>query len=513
MFSNKSLFIFSQFILILNYLPLYLSIISIPFKLNILSIYRSYNSTNFYNFYFNRDIFLELNIGTPAKKTKAALSLDSSCFYFLNDGSNTNNYHPVKSSSFNLNDKSTTFSNLRNADDIIYFQDNNKRQKLSFVLMDSTVEKIMNNNYMPIIGLKHPFVYSGSKSFYPCPNFLYELKQTKIINKMIWTIKFDSKYNGEFILGGDLSEYDEDKYPKELYKVTYFDLKYSIIFDSIYTKHKISNRITYISDSKSSDNFRKASININSGVIIGTSEYKNFIDYHFFNNLIKRKICQVDGVDDYLIYNCRMEFGGMASPRYPTISYFEEFPDLIFKSSNLEYNFILKSYDLFEQIFGKYYFVIIFKNRTIGDDYWHLGEPFYRKFTFSINLDAKTIGFYHKKVKGKKVNKTKNNNKINKTKFLDDDDDEDEDVNKNNTDDNKSMNKILKYFIEIIIAIGIALVGYYIGITVREKRKKRANELKDENYEYMTEQNKDINENNNNQKEEKLVELNSRLGL
>ena len=513
MFSKNNLFLFYQFIVILLYLPLSLSIISIPFKLNISNVYKSYNPADFYNVFFKRSIFIEMNIGTPSKKINSTLNLKSSCFYFSCNDSNINNFYPIKSSSFKLNGKSNIYTDLRNAHDIIYFQDIKRSQKLSFLLMNDTDKKIMNNNYMPIIGLKHPFVFSGSKSFYPCPNFLYELKQAKIINKMIWTIKFDSKYNGEFILGGDLSEYDEDKYPNELYKVTYFDLKYSIIFDSIYTKHKISNRITYISDNKSSDNFRKASININSGVIIGTSEYKNFIDYHFFNNLIKRKICQVDSVDDYLIYSCRIEFGGMASPRYPTISYFEEFPDLIFKSSNLEYNFILKSYDLFEQIFGKYYFLIIFKNRTIGDDYWHLGEPFYRKFTFSINLDAKTIGFYEKKIKGKKVNKTKNNNKINNTQFLDDDDEEDEDVNKNNTNDNKSMNKILKYFIEIIIAIVIALVGYYIGITVREKRKKRANELKDENYEYMTEQNKDINENNNNQKKEKLVELNSRLGL
>jgi hypothetical protein len=227
-----------------------------------------------------------LNIGTPLKKTKATMNMVSSCFYFLNDSSNINNYHPVNSSSFNLNDKSTRFYNLRNANDIIYFQDINKSQKLSFLLEDNTVEKIMNNNYIPKIGLEYPIFTSGKKSYYPCPNFLYELKQAKIINKLIWTIKFDSKYIGKFIIGGDLSEYDEEEYPNELYKTIYYDLEYSIIFDSIYTMHNISNRITYISDSKSSSTFRKAIIKINSGVIIGTSEYKNFIDNNFFNNLL-----------------------------------------------------------------------------------------------------------------------------------------------------------------------------------------------------------------------------------
>jgi len=511
MLSKNNLSLFFQIILILYYLPLYLPIISIPFKLDILSIYKSYNSTNFYNIYFNRSIYLELNIGTPPQKTRATMNLGSSCFYFSNDGSNINNYHPINSSSFNLNTKSNTYTNLRNANDIIYFQNINKNQTLSFLLVDDKFESIKNNNYMPKIGLKYPFASSGRMFYYPCPSFLYELRQAKVIDKMMWTIKYDSKYNGEFIIGDDLSKYDEDKYPSESYRTTYFDLQYIIFFDSVYTMHKISKRIQYISDNKSSKGFIKAFININSGVIIGTSEYKNFIDNYFFNNLFKRKICQVDCVNDYLIYSCSIDFSGRANPRYPTINYYEEFPDLIFKSSKLELNFPLKSNDLFEQIFGRYYFLIIFKNNetTTDNDFWYLGEPFYKKYTFSINLDAKTIGFYsEKEINGKKVNNTKNNNKINSTK------DDDDDVDKNNLNNsNKSMNKILKYFIEIIIVIGIALLAYYIGVTVREKRKKRANELKDENYEYMPEQNKDINENKSNQKKEKLVELNSQLGL
>ena len=289
MLSRNNSFLFSQFILILNFLSLYSSIISIPFNLDILSIYKSYNSTSFYNFYCNREILLELNIGTPPKKVKSTMNLISSCFYFLNDSSIINNYHPINSSSFNLNDKSTRFYNLRNANDIIFFKDINKSQKISFLIEDNTVEKIMNSNYIPKIGLEYPIYTSGKKSNYPCPNFLYELKQAKVINKMIWTIKFDSKYNGEFIIGGDLSEYDEEKYPNELYKTIYYDLQYSIIFDSIYTMNLINNRITYISDHKSSNSLRKAIIKINSGVIIGTAEYKNFIDNNFFNNLIKKK--------------------------------------------------------------------------------------------------------------------------------------------------------------------------------------------------------------------------------
>ena len=479
MFSNK-LFLFFQLILILYYLPLCLSIISIPFNLDVLSIYKSYNSTYFYNFYFNKNIYLQLNIGTPIQKARATLNLGSSCFYFSNDSSNNNNYHPINSSSFNLNGKSTVFNNLINANDILYFQDIKKSQKLPFLLDNNTVEKI---NYMAKIGLNYPFSNIGRIILYPCPSFLYELKQAKVIDKMMWTIKYNSKYNGEFIIGDDLSKYDEDKYPNEFYKTTYFDLQYSIIFDSIYILNKINNSIQYIVDSKSINIFRKASIKINSGLIIGTSEYKNFIDTNFFNNLIKKEICQVDCVNYYLIYSCNTEFSRS------TTNYFSEFPDLIFKSTKLEYNFILKNNDLFEPISGKYYFLIIFKNNAtnITNNFWHLGEPFYKKYPFSINVDSKTIGFYlNEEANNKKENNTKNNDKINDT--------DNDDVNKNNSNDNKSMNTILKYFIEIIIVIVIALVAYYIGVTVNEKRKKRANELKDDNYEYMPEENKIINE-------------------
>jgi hypothetical protein len=140
MFSKNNLFLFFQFILIqlYLYLPLGSSIISIPFKLNISNISKLYNSTDFYKAYFNRSIFLEMNIGTSSKKINATLNLKSSCFYFSNDDTNTNNYYPIKSSLFKLNDKSKIYTNLRNADDIVYFQDIKRSQKLSFLLMNDT---------------------------------------------------------------------------------------------------------------------------------------------------------------------------------------------------------------------------------------------------------------------------------------------------------------------------------------------------------------------------------------
>ena len=58
------------------------------------------------------------------------------------------------------------------------------------------------------------------------------------------------------------------------------------------------------------------------------------------------------------------------------------------------------------------------------------------------------------------------------------------------------------------------LIGaYFIGKKVNEGRKKRANELKDDYYEYVTDIKKGINEFEHDKKNNQLVELNSKLSL
>ena len=203
-----------------------------------------------------------------------------------------------------------------------------------------------------------------------------------------------------------------------------------------------------------------------------------------------------------------MQFTGQANQRYQTINYYKEFINLVFNSKSFEYDFELTNKDLFEQIYSKDYFLIIFP-KAIKDpknkDIWYLGEPFYKKYPFTINLDAKTIGFYlDKKDIYKKINDTKS------------------EIKKDNTGENKIIMKdnnskvksILIKIAEVIIVILLIFLAYYIGIKVKEGRKKRANELNDDSYEYISEDNKDINnEIGNDEKNKKFVELNSKLGL
>ena len=64
-----------------------------------------------------------------------------------------------------------------------------------------------------------------------------------------------------------------------------------------------------------------------------------------------------------------------------------------------------------------------------------------------------------------------------------------------------------------MIGIILIILAYFIGMKVKEGRKKRANELKDDCYEYISDNKKDINETNNERKSKQLVELNSNLGI
>jgi hypothetical protein len=146
----------------------------------------------------------------------------------------------------------------------------------------------------------------------------------------------------------------------------------------------------------------------------------------------------------------------------------KEFPPLIFyiKSENITFEFTYK--DLFKKINDKYYFLIIFERFVSG--YWRFGKPFYKKYTFVYNGDAKTIGFYLDK------------------NILDDYNDKNQDGEKNNNKDWKLELSTLKIVIIIVLLMIfislVIIISYFAGKKCNEKRKRYANELDDDNFVY-----------------------------
>ena len=123
----------------------------------------------------------------------------------------------------------------------------------------------------------------------------------------------------------------------------------------------------------------------------------------------------------------------------------KNFPDLIFQSENLKYNFTFNYSELFMEYKEKYYFLIVFKRYKDG---WCLGEIFFKKYQIVFDKDKKIYGLYLKK---------NLNNKISPWLYV-----------------------IILFF---CLMITISLIIYLIRLLMK-KRKIRANELEDQ-FEYL----------------------------
>ena len=190
--------------------------------------------------------------------------------------------------------------------------------------------------------------------------------------------------------------------------------------------------------------------------IIGIMEYLYEIKNNYFNNYPNE--CQINEVQwRYTVITCDKNFN---EKNFPTL-YFE----------NIEANYILNlTYkDLFQIRGDKKYFLIIFDKYNVNP--WRFGKSFMQKYFFNFDADNKIIEYYL----------PQNNSK---------------------TDDKSEGGG--KSFIWILL-VGMIVGGLIVFLIIRKykfgiNKKKRANELDDDNYEYMQKNdeenlNKDKNDN------------------
>ena len=286
-------------------------------------------------------------------------------------------------------------------------------------------------------------------------NFMKQMHDRNIISSYIVSFDFKNENEGTIIIGKYLHELFPEKYSKSQFKSFYsyqprtmYLTNFIIEFNEIYSYK--NNEKFYLQKST------KSNIILNSGVIIGTNEYMQFINNNFFSKYYNDNICELYSTgysfDSFIIFSCSDD------KKFKI----EEFPSLNFniKSENLTFEFTYN--DLFKKINNRYYFLIIFERSMSG--YWRFGTPLYLKYSFVYNGDAKTIGFYQKK-----NNEEKNNDK-----------------NNNNWKIELNFIKIIVIIILFLIFISsIIIISYYFGKKCNLKRKKHANEL-DDNYEYSS---------------------------
>ena len=110
-------------------------------------------------------------------------------------------------------------------------------------------------------------------------------------------------------------------------------------------------------------------------------------------------------------------------------------------------------------------FLILKSIGKVKENAWKLGKIFLNKYQFSFNQDSKMIIFYNK-IKSENKNETENAK-----------------VQKNNNKFN------MNYLWIIIICLICLIAGIFIGNKIiTRNRKKRLNELQEEEYDYKADE-------------------------
>ena len=186
---------------------------------------KDYNATHFMNDYYNRLLYIKLEIGNPPQEIKTILTYDDCSFKIgkakkcINETEHLSHYNRNKSSDFSYTDFYTVHisefeQDSCSAKDAIYaYTDFNLKNYAKFKDIGFYLGSDTNDELCGIIGFKMNKYNSGT-----CPkinNFIRSFKSNNIINNYNWILKYNSLDDGLFIIGSNMNEiipnYDEKK--------------------------------------------------------------------------------------------------------------------------------------------------------------------------------------------------------------------------------------------------------------------------------------------------------------
>ena len=445
------------------------------------------NITEIMRFIYLEPLISELVIGTPEQKTNVIFRTD--CTYIYLTSLNHNISNPDQTSDF-IKKKYGNFNffNEYNSNSIEYYEKNYSTGNFAydnqyFTRCISENVKINNNKIKLDLMLSKSINYEEPgaiclqldqeerTALHFTASFPVLLKKNySLINNYKWFIYY-GKEKDYLVLGTSPYEFKDPKTGKKIYPDLDIDKDYNyqlderdikkaamkIKFDDIYLINNSNNGTEKFEDEQNL--IGKLVPNI--GFIVGTTNYNEYLKQNIFEKYINLGKCH-SGIfsqrpdltgQEYIYYYCDESL-------YKNIK--TEFKNIIFKQINLYENFELTFDDLFLKKNGYLIFLTIFS--THQHFYWSFGTPFLKKyqfdFEFDIDVENSKIGYYHIKKKEKK------NNTL----------------------------KYILFSILILVLSGILIVlGIFVGKYYFKLRKKRANELDDDDYEYNQK-----NEGNNN---------------
>ena len=410
------------------------------------------NLTLLFRSILDNNIYINLEVGDPKQIIDVFLRIDICEFYFSKKNKADLNPYYLKPIMYDVNsdlnnffdkDKSNTLEISNKyahnskwvnhkgnySSDIFHLKENNEinQQRISFGLYNATL-----GNMPGILGLSLPY-FKDDKTY----NFIEQLKLNDSINNYFWMINYTSDNEGNIIIGEQPHILDPKNFKqKNLFTSQPFLYttmrQWGLRFDDI-----LFNNSNFRPD-------REWYFSYEYNYIGATDKFEKELD-KYFNESILNGTCFKEIIkysySPHRFYYCNKD-------KYKeNIKYF---PHLKFPHSELNYTFELNYKDLFIEKDDKFILMVFFDGFPM---YWQLGKPFLRKYSFLMNQDAKTVGFYHK-----------------------------EENENNNINENNSNHTALKIII-IILGVGILLIlGIFIG-KYYFKDKKRKNIIEDD-YEY-----------------------------
>ena len=464
----------------------------LPFKT--INIYYNESAINqdYLSKIYSSHIYTNFIIGSNKAEIKALINMSQVGFFIYENAYNYNS-----SSSFDKDLKSKNFYKRNDEegylanDTICLLPYNNEKDlnkinikkcnnfnKVNFTLLKSKQKKIENNLYenYGIIGLQE----NEQSDEYIMPLFIKTLKNTDKINSHTFSFEFlnntKSGENEGYILLGD-EDFDDDNsiLKRTISQSKYGQVYWNLIFSEVIIGINNSFDTSYDNQLKKFE-IKDAQIIGNLPYIIGVKEYKNYINYNFFQDLILQNICELKNVnidEDYSTYVCNSKSDLFIE------KYNNNFPKLYFKHHELNKTFILDQYDLFSynkinKSDTRLYFLVFFSNKN--EPYhnpefpggtvikrWKLGIPFLKKYKLYFNTDNRMITYYEKfKIDYKN--------------------------NDNNNKEKESQKSKKSNLIKILIIGALFIIFFVLGILfhkniIKLPRKKKANELEDD-YEY-----------------------------
>ena len=354
----------------------------------VLNFHKYYNNSKTYlNNLFDISLKTEISIGTPSQKIYVNLVLGNE-FFVISSLNLDNMYNKDLSQSYSI-PKNATFSFFYRGkpfDSILsnekFYLNNDNSKQININFLYSNISYNYSDNFVGYIGFKEYIINQNSS------NFIYELKKNDYITSYNFFINYeDNCEKGKIYIG---------KYPHEIFS-NYNGNNYVWIANS----HVDSNTgygydSVEIAYSNLIDSYYKITFDFNIKGIIGSDEYKNFINDKFFNKLFEENKCQIDYVDiesiayNQMVYVCNKNIN------------IENFPDLNLYIKKINLNFTFNNRDLFIENNNKLIFLIFFNSFEIYQ--WRLGEIFFKKYLVIFDQDKKTIGFYMQNKTSNEIN-------------------------------------------------------------------------------------------------------------